>query len=59
MRKKMLALSVIATTTPRTPTESETTFNRDRIHENECAGRRLVVVFAHHHGKRAKTLPIQ
>jgi hypothetical protein len=51
MRKKMLVLSVIAATTPRTPTESETTFQRACVHGNACAGRRVVVVFAPHHGK--------
>jgi hypothetical protein len=47
-----LALSVVTTTTPQTPTQSETTFNRDCIQGNACAGRRLVVVFADHHRKR-------
>ena len=46
---KNVGASVIAATTPRTPTKSETTFERDCI-------RRLVVVFAHDHAKRAKSL---
>jgi hypothetical protein len=48
MRKKTLVVSVAASTTPQTPTESETTFDRDRIHGNACAGRRLGVVLDHH-----------
>jgi hypothetical protein len=51
MRKKILSLSVMTTTTPRTPTESETTSNRDRAQKMHVPGRRLVVVFAYHHGK--------
>src|SRR5215469_18397790 len=50
----MLVLSVAASTTAHTPTESETTFNHDRIHRNGCAGHRLVAVFVRDHRKVSK-----
>jgi hypothetical protein len=57
--KKRWLLSVAASATPRTLTESEMTFNRDCIHGNACAGRQLVLVFANHRDKRYESLSIQ
>jgi hypothetical protein len=54
--KKFLAVSVAASTTPQTPTENETTFNRDCIDQNACAGRRSAMVFVHCHEKWPKSL---
>ena len=53
----MLVLSVAASTTPQTPTESKTIFNHDGIHGNACTGHRLVAVLVRDHRKASKVYP--